>query len=77
MTAQRVPLDCGCAVIASHDRGDVLVTCAGSDGTFPDVVSIGGTRTPCPGGLSYAVSAREVRRVEYTARPVSVPGGAA
>jgi hypothetical protein len=76
---QRVPLPCGCAVIASHARGDLLVTCKGSDGSMPEGVrsiSRNGLET-CAGGRSYAIAAEEVRTIRYTARPVTVRGGGA
>lgn len=79
MSAQRVPLPCGCAVIASHERGDVLVRCDGSDGAAaPAVRSISRNGlTACPGGKAYAVAAEEVTTIVYNARPVTVPGDAA
>lgn len=74
---QRVPLPCGCAVVASHERGDVMYRCAGSDGASANGVrSINRCQIrPCPGGVTYAVAAEEITAVVYTPRAVTLPGG--
>jgi hypothetical protein len=55
--SERVELDCGCIVLADHERGDRLVHCPGNEGA-----------TPCEGGIRHAVHATEVSIFVYESR---------
>lgn len=60
MNPQRLVLPCSCVVMAEHDHGDRLVTCAGDDPHRVD--------RRCKGGKKYVVTAERIESVLHTVR---------